>query len=125
MEQRTHLTLMFVVETRRVRIGGISPSVKEVFNYLNTVLEQRLGERPALVSHEQVFRIITKLRHDGYLFDPKLCAELRGVHRNLIPTPQGDTYVREHLREEEDGEIFRREAYIRDQLSREHEQDIG
>lgn len=88
LDAREAETLAYVVVYRESSLIGDSPSFKEIMARLNEVLPVR-GGRPAIVSTQQVMRVVEALRAKGYLFDPKDHPELRGRHRNSVPTPLG------------------------------------
>ena len=89
--ERDIITLSFIVQYKDSH-HGLYPGTKEVFDHLNTVLPPRVkGNKklPALVSFEQVHRIVQRLRKDGFLVNTENVPELAGKHRNLIPTEKG------------------------------------
>ena len=88
LSERERLALAYIVQFRRDNFDT-SPTVDELYDYLNQVLPRQKHTRPALVSKEQVFRVIRSLRRKGLLLDPEVHLALAGRHRNIIPTQDG------------------------------------
>ena len=73
------------------------PSVQEIHDYLQETLEPKPDGSPALVSREQTFRAIRFLRGRGFLIDPEVHPQIRGKHRNIVPTELGRKHYKRKL----------------------------
>jgi hypothetical protein len=87
--------LRYIVEFQKTNKFHQAPSHRELIEHLNTVLPKRSHGGPAISSTVQTYRIATKLRTKGYLIQIEADDEKKA--RNLVATPTGEKYVREHL----------------------------
>ncbi len=99
LTQRQSEVLRYAIEypVSPDNILGQAPSVQEIHDYLQETLEPKPDGSPALVSREQTFRAIRQLRERAFLVNPEVHPQIRGKHRNIVPTELGRKHYKRKL----------------------------
>ena len=103
IEEREWLVLQYIIEHRKAHYNT-SPTLRQIHEGLNKVLppRQKLGKKlPALSGKFQINISVDKLRRVGFIIDPEKTG-MNHMHRNYIPTDQGEDYYKKRIRKEKD-----------------------
>jgi hypothetical protein len=102
LQPRDRIALMAIIEHLQTDRHHRPPSHLELVDEMNRRLPKQKNGKPAIISKEQIHRMVSRLRREGLLEVNDL------THFNLYPTPLGERWAK--VWQQESGETRKSRA---------------